>query len=166
MAKVTFLPPIANISGRLSSSGKIILRTRNGRTQAYIVEHPYTGPVAPARQRTIDAFKEAVNQSKTILADPVQRAEWQKRFDKHKDYFRRRPLSPNKRYSTLRGFVIAKLTQQINEQTKDEQVAEDQTVTTQATGAATATSTTSAARTTQVSMAELINLLGDIVTDS
>ena len=162
MAKVTFLPPIANISGRLSSDSKIVLRTRNGRTQAYIIEHPYAGPVKPQRQRTINSFKEAVNQSKTILADPVQKAEWQKRYKKHKDYFRRHPSSPYKRYSTLRGFVIAQLMQQINAQAKQTEVAESKTettsstVTTQATDmsltATTQTTDTSSMATTQATV--------------
>ena len=177
MAKVTFLPPIANISGRLSSDSKIVLRTRNGRTQAYIIEHPYTGPVKPQRQRTINSFKEAVNQSKTVLADPAQKAAWQKRYQKHKDYFRRHPSSPYKKYSTLRGFVIAQLMQQINAQAKQTEVAESQTETTSsmattqttdtssmATTQATVTTSTAAKR--QVTTEELRELLGDIVTDS
>ena len=166
MAKVTFLPPIANISGRLSSSSKIVLRTRNGRTQAYIIEHPYTGPVKPQRQRTINAFKEAVNQSKTILADPAQKAEWQKRYKKHKDYFRRHPSSTNKRYSTLRGFVIAQLTQQINAQAKQEQVVEDQTLVVSSVVTTTTTSATTSSAVTQDISAELKELLGDILGDS
>ncbi len=170
MARVTFLPPIANISGRLSSDSKIVLRTRNGRTQAYIIEHPYTGPVKPQRQRTINSFKEAVNQSKTILADSAQKAEWQKLYKKHTDYFRRHPSSTNKRYSTLRGFVIAQLTQQINAQAKQEQVVEDQTVVVSTavattTTQATAPLTTSAAQVSQITM-ELKELFGDIVVDS
>ena len=166
MARVTFIPPVANISGRLTCGGKIVLRTRNGRTQAYIIEHPYTGPVAPQRQRTIDSFKEAVNQSKTVLADPVQKAAWQKQFQKHKDYFRKHPTSSNKRYSTLRGFVIAQLAQQINAQAKGTKVAESQAETTTQTVTTQTTVTASTAAKTQVTMEELRELLGEIVTDS
>ncbi len=166
MARVTFLPPIANISGRLSSDSKIVLRTRNGRTQAYIIEHPYTGPVKPQRQRTINSFKEAVNQSKTILADSAQKAEWQKLYKKHTDYFRRHPSSTNKRYSTLRGFVIAQLTQQINAQAKQEQVVEDQTVVVSSAVATTTSSATTSSAVTQDISAELKELLGDILGDS
>ncbi len=164
MAKVTFLPPIANISGRLSCSSNIVLRTRNGRTQAYIIEHPYKGPVAPQRQRTINAFKDAVNQSKTVLSDPVQKAAWQKQFQKHKDYFRKHPSSSNKRYSTLRGFVIAQLAQQINAQAKQEQVAEGQTV---STTSLTTTQTTVAAYSavkTQVTSTDVKDLVGHFAT--
>ncbi len=164
MAKVTFLPPIANISGRLSCSSNIVLRTRNGKTQAYIIEHPYKGPVAPQRQRTINAFKDAVNQSKTVLADPVQKAAWQKQFQKHKDYFRKHPSSSNKRYSTLRGFVIAQLAQQINAQAKQEQVTEEQTVTTASVATTQATVTAYSAVKTQVTSADMKDLFGLLAT--
>ncbi len=166
MAKVSFIPPIASISGRLSCNSKIVLRTRNGRTQAYVIEHPYTGPVAPERQRTINAFAEAVNQSKTVLADPTQRAEWQKQYNKHKDYFRRHPSSSNKRYSTLRGFVIAQLAKQINAQARQEQVTESQVITTAViTSSETPTTTVSTVK-SQVTTEELKELLGGIMSDS
>ena len=166
MAKVTFIPPIASISGRLSCNSKIVLRTRNGRTQAYVIEHPYTGPVAPERQRTINAFAEAVNQSKSVLADPTQRAEWQKQYNKHKDYFRRHPSSSNKRYSTLRGFVIAQLAKQINAQARQEQVAEDQVITTAVITSSETSATTVSTVKSQVTTEELKELLGGIMTDS
>lgn len=166
MAKVTFIPPIASISGRLSYNSKIVLRTRNGRTQAYVIEHPYTGPVAPERQRTINAFAEAVNQSKTVLADPTQRAEWQKRYNKHRDYFRRHPSSSDKRYSTLRGFVIAQLAKQINAQARQEQVTESQVITTAVVTFSETPATTVSTVKSQVTTEELKDLLGGIMSDS
>ena len=126
MAKVTFEHPIATISGKLNYRGNVILRTRNGRTHAYIVEHPYTGPVAPERQRTINAFAEAVKQAKSILNDPILSAQWEKKFEVHKAYVRRHPRTPYKVYSTLRGFIIGQLTQQLNTQAKQSQSAEPQ----------------------------------------
>ena len=126
MAKVTFEHPIATISGKLNYRGNVILRTRNGRTHAYIVEHPYTGPVAPERQRTINAFAEAVKQAKTILNDPLLSAQWEKKFEVHKAYVRRHPRTPYKVYSTLRGFIIGQLTQQLNAQAKQSQSSEPQ----------------------------------------
>ena len=126
MAKVTFEHPIATISGKLNYRGNVILRTRNGRTHAYIVEHPYTGPVAPERQRTINAFAEAVKQAKVILNDPLLSAQWEKKFEVHKAYVRRHPRTPYKVYSTLRGFIIGQLTQQLNTQAKQSQSADPQ----------------------------------------
>ena len=126
MAKVTFEHPIATISGKLNYRGNVILRTRNGRTHAYIVEHPYTGPVAPERQRTINAFAEAVKQAKVILNDPILSAQWEKKFEVHKAYVRRHPRTPYKVYSTLRGFIIGQLTQQLNTQAKQSQSSEPQ----------------------------------------
>ena len=46
------------------------MRTRNGRTHAYAIKHPYKGPIAPERQRTITAFKDAVNQTTVIFEHP------------------------------------------------------------------------------------------------
>ena len=154
MAIATLEHPIASISGRLCSRSNVILRTRNGKTQTYIIQNPYKGPLAPNRKRTINAFKEAVNQSKEVLNDPAQKAEWQKLYNKHKDYFRRHPSSSNKRYSTLRGFVIAQLTQQINVQAKQQQTTDNQIVITATTGDAGAspavkTTTATTATTTQ-----------------
>ena len=126
MAKVTFEHPIATISGKLNYRGNVILRTRNGRTHAYIVEHPYTGPVAPERQRTINAFAEAVKQAKVILNNPILSAQWEKKFEVHKAYVRRHPRTPYKVYSTLRGFIIGQLTQQLNTQAKQSQSTEPQ----------------------------------------
>lgn len=163
MSRVTFEHPVANISGRLSSRSNIILRTRNGKTQAYVIQRPYKGPIAKERQRTINAFREAVNQSKTILADAQQKADWQKRFNKHKDYFRRHPRSTDKRYSTLRGFVIAMLAQQINAQARQEQVAENQVETAQATVKTQVTASVGAAPTTSEAQASINGLFGDIV---
>ncbi len=170
MAIATLEHPIASISGRLCSRSNVILRTRNGKTQTYIIQHPYKGPLAPNRKRTINAFKEAVNQSKEILKDPVQKAEWQKQYNKHKDYFRRHPSSSNKRYSTLRGYVIAQLTQQINAQAKQQQTPDNQTTIPATTGGADAssavkitTATTTATQSTTSTDSTLKGLFGDIV---
>ena len=70
MARTTLAHPFDTMSGKLASKEKIVMRTRNGRTHAYAIKHPYKGPVAPERQRTITAFKDAVNQTTVILNTP------------------------------------------------------------------------------------------------
>lgn len=107
MARTTLFHPFDTMLGKLTNADKIILRTRNGRTHAYTIRHPYTGPAAPARQRTMDAFASAVSQAKTILADPAQRADWQRRFDQYTAHVRRYPASNPKPCTTLRGFIIS-----------------------------------------------------------
>ncbi len=109
MARSELSLPFASLSGKLSNDDKIILRTRNGRTHAYVMHHPYKGPVAPARQRTLDVFASAVVQAKTILSDAVQRAEWEQRFAVYQNRVKRHPSSYPKPCATLRGFIISTL---------------------------------------------------------
>ena len=112
MARTTLSHPFDTMSGKLTRNDKVILRTRNGQTHAYVVQHPYEGPVAPARQRTLDAFASAVAQAKTILNDPALRAGWQQRFDKYTARANRYPSSYPKPCTTLRGYVISTLTRE------------------------------------------------------
>ena len=112
MAHTTLSHPFDTMSGKLTRNDKVILRTRNGQTHAYVVHHPYTGPVAPARQRTLDAFASAVAQAKTILNDSTLRAEWQQRFNKYTARANRYPSSYPKPCTTLRGYIISTLTRE------------------------------------------------------
>ncbi len=112
MARTILSHPFDTISGKLTRNDKVILRTRNGRTHAYVVQHPYDGLVAPARQRTLDAFASAVAQAKTILNDPALRADWQQRFAAYTARAKRHPSSCPKPCTTLRGYIISTLTRQ------------------------------------------------------
>ena len=109
MARTTLSHPFDSISGKLNSSDKIVMRTRNGRTHAYAIKRPYKGPVAPERQRTITAFADAVNQTSVILQDPTLRAEWEVKFADYRKKADRYPTSYPKPYTTLRGFIIGSL---------------------------------------------------------
>ena len=111
MARTTLSHPFDSMSGKLGSSDKIIMRTRNGRTHAYVVKHPYKGPVAPERQRTIIAFADAVNQTTVILNTPELRLEWEEKFAAYRKKADRYPNSYPKPYTTLRGFIIGSLIQ-------------------------------------------------------
>ena len=51
MAKVEPALPFDHFSGKLSSKERIVMRTRNGRTHAYAITNPYTGPLAESRKR-------------------------------------------------------------------------------------------------------------------
>lgn len=112
MSKVIFERPIANLTGKISRREKVAFRVRNGRAHTYVIQNPYTGPVAPTRQRTIDAFRSAVVQAGIILKDDAQRAEWQTKYD---TYHTNNPDNANKSkktYHSLRGYIIAQLTAQ------------------------------------------------------
>ena len=107
MARTVLSHPFDSISGKLNSTDKIVMRTRNGRTHA--IKRPYKGPVAPERQRTITAFADAVKQTTIILKDPTLRAEWEVKFADYRKKVARYPTSYPKPYTTLRGFIIGSL---------------------------------------------------------
>ena len=123
MAKVIPSNGIDSFSGRFSRKDRIVLRTRYGRTHAYTIEHPYTGPASEGQNANRSAFGEASRQASLILKDPDQRAQWEKLY---RSYLRRRrpsealaalfgnasPVKKNAHY-TLRGFIISTLTAQL-----------------------------------------------------
>ena len=117
MAKITPSSPIQNLSGKFSWKEKIIYRTRNGRTHAYVMLNPYKGELADSRKAAINRFAEASRLCTQEMQDPIRLAYWQEEYTKHLK--RTKNLSPNsrtKRYSTLRGFILASLAQQLKDQ--------------------------------------------------
>ena len=134
MAKVQPALPFDNFSGKLSRTERIVMRTRNGRTHAYAIQNPYTGPLAESRKRAIGTFSEAVRLCKTEMSDPDRLAYWQDRYIQYTKAARKhvvranarflgtpssnasdQPQKPNdKFYTTLRGFIIASLSAQLN----------------------------------------------------
>ena len=118
MAKVEPALPFDHFSGKLSSKERIVMRTRNGRTHAYAILNPYTGPLAESRKRAISTFSKAVHLCKTEMSDPDRLAYWQDRYLQYSKAARKNPTRANakflgttsdKFYSTLRGFIIASL---------------------------------------------------------
>ena len=133
MAKVEPALPFDHFSGKLSRKERIVMRTRNGRTHAYAITNPYTGPLAESRKRAISTFSQAVTLCKSEMLDPERLDYWQDRYiqyrkaaNKHVARANARflgtpassPASANTRssdkfYSTLRGFIIASLSAQL-----------------------------------------------------
>ena len=133
MARVEPALPFDHLSGKLSRKERIVMRTRNGRTHAYAIMHPYTGPLAESRKRAISTFSQAVRQCKSEMSDPERLAYWRDRYsqyckaaNKHvaraNAKFLGTPVlsstsantrSSGKFYSTLRGFIIASLSAQL-----------------------------------------------------
>lgn len=118
MAKVELAAPFDEMSGKLSSNERIVMRTRYGRTEAYAYRHPYTGPISENRKPVIHAFSQAVAQCKAEMADPERLAYWKERYVQYNKLAQRNPAKANlqfigtntdKYYLTLRGFVIAAL---------------------------------------------------------
>ena len=132
MAKVQPALPFDNFSGKLSRTERIVMRTRNGRTHAYAIQNPYTGPLAESRKRAIGTFSEAVRLCKTEMSDPERLAYWQDRYIQYRKAANKhvaranakflgtpssnasdQPHKPNNKfYTTLRGFIIASLSAQ------------------------------------------------------
>ncbi len=133
MAKVDPALPFDHFRGKLSSGERITMRTRNGRTHAYAIMHPYTGPLAESRKQAISTFTQAVNLCKSEMEAPQRLAYWQDRYNQYRRAASRntahanatfigtpasstassRPRSYAKFYTTLRGFIIASLSAQL-----------------------------------------------------
>ena len=130
MAKIHLESPITKIEGALSKNQRVIYRTRNGRTHAYIVENPNTLPPSETQKRNSSVFGLISKQAYAELADPDKRAHWEKEFasyTKKHNHPSRRPEYSNgiKPYSsrrkpvitTLYGYVFHILHTQLKEQT-------------------------------------------------
>ena len=109
------------------------MRTRNGRTHAYAIMHPYTGPLAESRKQAISTFSQAVKQCKSEMSDPERLAYWQDRYNQYTKAANKHlaranakfigtpasssasanTRSSDKYYSTLRGFIIASISAQL-----------------------------------------------------
>lgn len=118
MAHVEPALPFDHFRGKLSRKERIAMRTRNGRTHAYAIQNPYTGPLAESRKRAINTFSEAVRLCKTEMSDPDRLACWQDRYLQYRKAANKHVGRANtqffgtmsdKYYSTLRGFIIASL---------------------------------------------------------
>ena len=122
MASVQPSLPFDHFSGKLSRNERIVMRTRNGRTHAYAIMHPYSGPLAESRKRAISTFSEAVRLCKTEMSDPDRLAYWQDRYIHYRKAANKHVARANSKflgtasdkfYSTLRGFTIASLSAQL-----------------------------------------------------
>ena len=122
MAKVEPALPFDHFSGKLSRKERIVLRTRNGRTHAYAITNPYSGPLAESRKRAISTFSQAVTLCKSEMLDQERLDYWQDRYiqyckaaNKHVTRANAKFLgrTSDKFYSTLRGFIIASLSAQL-----------------------------------------------------
>ena len=111
MAKVIPSTPFDKISGKLSANENIVMRVRYGKMEAYAVQNPYKGKPSANRQRSINAFSQAVTQAKTEMSNPDRMAYWQQQYAQYRaEITKHAPAQGTKIYSTLRGFIIAQLT--------------------------------------------------------
>ena len=117
MASVSTFLPVQNLSGKFGGKEKVIYRTRNGRTHAYVLLNPYKGELADSRKAAINLFAQASRLCSQQMQDPERLAYWQQQHKQHlkltKNLSQRSPI---KRYSTLRGFIIASIARQLKNQ--------------------------------------------------
>ena len=119
MAKLDLNPIFTGISGKLSKDSKITTRTRNGISHAYEIRHPFQGDPSQSQLTQRSTFADAVTEASKILQNPELRQHWQSRYNSYCQQIAQSPNSTSlplnakgKPYSTLRGFIIASLSQQ------------------------------------------------------
>lgn len=109
MSKVSFLEPVASLSGAISRRGDVCFRTRNGKTHAYAVANPYQGPASEAQSAMRGDFGACVREASAVLKDAALRAEWEIRYAAYLKDVQRHPAKYPRPCSTLRGFIISTL---------------------------------------------------------
>ncbi len=119
MANIELNPIFTSISGKLSKNSKITTRTRNGKSHAYEIRHPFQGDPSQSQLTQRTTFSDAVTETSKILQNTEQRQHWQSLYNDYRQQIAQSPQSTNlplntkgKPYSTLRGFIIASLSQQ------------------------------------------------------
>ena len=105
MAIIKNSTPFDSVQKKFSGSDEIHFRNRkkDNATIGVRMKHPYHGGNSEAQQAVRNALKAAQAQATTILADPEQRATYEAKF------------KAQKKYITLRGYVVAQVLKQTNE---------------------------------------------------
>ena len=114
MAEMSLLSPFDYMKGKMRKHEGVVYRTRNGRTHSYVLDNPYTGPLAESRKAAIRLLSEASRRCAADFADPERLAYWKEQYKQHLQKAKKlSPLSKKKVYGTLRGFVIAAISAQL-----------------------------------------------------
>lgn len=123
MSQTTFIAPVKTFKGKLTShsaDGRVTVTRRKcfgkdskgrpfyGPAETYIY-HCHKGKWSEAATRNRELFQQVQLLAKEELNNPERVAYWQPLFEQQF----RHPKQGEKHYSTLRGFVIAQLHQQI-----------------------------------------------------
>ena len=122
MSQTTFIAPVDNLTGKLSSTrdGRVTVTRRKcygrdakgrpiyGPAETYIY-HRHEGKWSEGAQQNRALFQQAQLLAKEELSNPERVTYWQPLFEQQFLH----PKQGEKHYATLRGFVIAQLHQQI-----------------------------------------------------
>ena len=119
MSQTTFIAPVETIRGKLTShraDDRVLVNRRKcygkdakgrpyyGPSETYIY-HIHQGKWSDAAQQNRKLFQQAQLLTKQELSNPERASYWQPLFQQQF----RHPKEGEKRYATLRGFVIAQL---------------------------------------------------------
>ena len=118
MSQTTFISPVENMTGTLSSTrdGRVTVTRRKcygrdakdrpiyGPSETYIY-HCHEGKWSEGAQQNRALFQQAQLLAKEELSNPERMAYWQPLFEQQFQH----PKDGEKHYSTLRGFIIAKM---------------------------------------------------------
>ena len=118
MSQTTFISPFENLTGKLTSTrdGRVTVTRRKcygrdakgrpiyGPSETYIY-HCHEGKWSEAATKNRELFQQAQLLVKQELSDPVRVAYWQPIFEHQFKH----PIPGEKRYATLRGFIIAQM---------------------------------------------------------
>ena len=106
MAKAELEPPFNSVSGKLSKDSEMYFTQRFGETVvSNYPKHKDPAKITDRQKARYVVFQQAVAQATIELTDPQRKAYWLEQFNAQKE---------PKKYKTLRGFVIAQLTNQIS----------------------------------------------------
>ena len=122
MSQTTFISPVDNLTGKLSSTpdGRVTVTRRKcygkdaqgrpvyGPNETYIY-HRHEGKWSEGAQLNRALFQQAQLLAKQELSNPERVAYWQPIFEQQFNH----PKEGEKHYSTLRGFIIAQMHSQI-----------------------------------------------------
>lgn len=108
MAKADLEVPFNRIHGSLDSESEIYYANRLGETVvSHYPKHKDPKKITAHQHDLNNNFRQAVTQANEELTNPTRKAYWQEQFNAQKE---------PKRYKTLRGYIIAKLTNQISDE--------------------------------------------------
>ena len=101
--------------GKMNRKDNVIHRVRNGKEHVYSIVDPYKGPASEAQKSTRSNFGKISSVVNRIIADPLQKAEWQQRLDDFNKSFIISPEHPQRPYTTLHQFLYASVRKQIEQ---------------------------------------------------
>ena len=126
MSQTTFIAPVETIRGKLTShraDDRVLVNRRKcygkdakgrpyyGPSETYIY-HIHQGKWSEGAEQNRKLFQQAQLLTKQELSNPERASYWQPLFQQQS----RRPKEGEKRYATLRGFVIAQIHQRLKQE--------------------------------------------------